>query len=133
MSTAFKLEQHPVHLGLGASAEKLPAFDGTMDWYERYGRDFANDDGAEGRLIAVHQFDEDWPTWEIHPVGAELVYVISGAMTLIQEIADEHVEVALAAGDAAINPPGVWHTAKVPSSCSALFVTAGQGTLNEVR
>ena len=42
-------------------------------------------------------------------------------------------ELVIAAGQAAINPPGVWHTAKVGEPTTALFITAGEGTLNEVR
>lgn len=73
------------------------------------------------------------PAHEVHPNGDELVYVISGKLTLIQDIDGEHRAVQLAAGDAAINPPGVWHTAKVAEPVTALFITAGEGTLNEVR
>ena len=125
--SAFELAKNPVHLGLGATAEQLPEFDGTMEWYQRYGAAHGSD-GKEGRLVAVHSFTGDWPTWEIHPVGAELVYVISGHMTLIQEDPDgTRREVELAAGQAAINPPGVWHTAKIAEPTTALFITAGEG------
>ena len=130
--SAFKLSETPVHLGLGSTAEQLPPFDGSMQWFERYGAAHSQD-GAEGRLVAVFTFTSDWPTWEIHPNGAELVYVISGKLTLIQDIEGEHRSLQLAAGDAAINPPGVWHTAKVCEPTTALFITAGEGTRNEVR
>ena len=131
--TAFDLGKTPVHLGLGATVERLPEFDGTMEWYQRYGQAHASD-GKEARLVSVHTFTSDWPTWEMHPVGAELVYVFAGRMTLIQEDPDgTRREVVLAAGQAAINPPGVWHTAKVSETTTALFITAGEGTLNEVR
>ena len=33
----FDLARHPVHLGLGATVEHLPEFDGSPQWYERYG------------------------------------------------------------------------------------------------
>lgn len=129
----FELGRNPVHLGLGATAEVLPVFDGTMDWYMRYGQAHGSD-GAEGRLVTVHTFTEDWSTWEMHPKGAELVYVIEGSLTLVQESPEgERVEHELRAGQAAINPPGVWHTAKVAERATALFITAGEGTQNEVR
>jgi hypothetical protein len=69
--TAFELSRNPVHLGLGATVRRLEPFDGSMEWYERYGASVAGD-GAEGRLVAVHRFDADWPTWEMHPKGEEL-------------------------------------------------------------
>jgi uncharacterized cupin superfamily protein len=64
-------------------------------------------------------------------MGAELVYVISGKMTLVQDDEGKRIEIELAAGEAAINPPGVWHTAKVSQPTTVLFVTAGLGTRNE--
>ncbi|PRP96929.1 cupin domain-containing protein [Enhygromyxa salina] len=130
--SAFKLSETPVHLGLGATVVRLPPHDGSMEWYERYGAAHASD-GAEGRLVAVHSFDSDWAAWEVHPNGDELVYIISGKMTLIQDVDGEHRAVELSAGDAAINPPGVWHTARVSEPVTALFITAGEGTLHEVR
>ena len=39
--------------------------------------------------------------------------------------------VQLGEGDATVNAPGVWHTADVDGTATALFVTAGTGT--EVR
>jgi uncharacterized cupin superfamily protein len=130
--SVFKLSETPVHLGLGATVEQLPTFDGSMQWYERYAAAHA-DDGAEGRLVSVHTFTSDWATWEVHPNGEELVHVISGKLTLIQDIDGEHRSVQLAAGDAAINPAGVWHTAKTAEPTTALFITAGKGTLHEAR
>ncbi|MCA9619476.1 MAG: cupin domain-containing protein [Myxococcales bacterium] len=126
----FDLAKHPVHLGLGATAVRLRSFERTREWYEDYGEAFA-DDGTEGRLVALHTFTEDWPTWEVHPLGAELVYVIAGKMTLLQSDEGVRTELVLEAGEAAINPPGVWHTAKVSEPTTALFITAGLGTRNE--
>lgn len=130
--SAFDLATTPVHLGLGARAEQLPVFDGSMQWYQRYASEHASD-GPEGRLVTVHSFTENWPSWEMHPKGAELVYVIAGAMTLVQDLDGEHRAIELRAGQAAINPPGVWHTAKVTEHATALFITAGEGTQHEVR
>ena len=130
--SAFDLANTPVHLGLGATVEALPPFDGSMQWYQNYGRAHASD-GPEGRLVALHSFSSDWPTWEMHPKGSELVYIVSGALTLVQEHDGERKSIELRAGQAAINAPGVWHTAKISEPTTALFITAGEGTLNEVR
>jgi quercetin dioxygenase-like cupin family protein len=64
----------------------------------------------------------------MHPKGAELVACVEGTITLHQEIDGEVHLAKLAAGQAIINPPGVWHTADVDGQASALFVTAGVGT-----
>lgn len=117
-----------VHLGLGASSSVLDVFDGTSEWYQRYSEEHAAD-GAEGRLVTVHSFSSDWPHWEVHPKGTELVYMVSGSMTLLQKAPKSDVtETELHAGEYAINSAGVWHTAKVSAPCTALFITAGQGT-----
>jgi len=107
--------------------EPLDEFDGTPAWYERYGVDHASD-GIEGRVVSFHTFTEPWTTWEMHPNGAELVACVDGQITLHQEIESADCVVALDAGQAIINPPGVWHTANVEARASALFVTAGAGT-----
>jgi len=98
-----------------------------MDWYEAYGRRHGGD-GVEGRLVSMYTFSEPWDSWEMHPAGSELVVCTQGTVTLIQEIDGEHRRVTLTAGDAVVNPPGVWHTADVDGACTALFITAGLGT-----
>jgi quercetin dioxygenase-like cupin family protein len=127
---AFDIRQFPVHLGLGARAEQLEQFDGSPDWYQRYGEAHAAD-GVEGRLVSMHSFGESWDTWEMHPKGDELVLCVSGSVVLHQEIGDNRHTVELQAGEAVINPPGAWHTADVTAPCTCVFVTAGEGT--EVR
>ena len=123
----FPLAEFPVHLGLGATVVRLDRFTGTPDWYERYGERFAAD-GREGRLVSLHTFTEPWDSWEVHPNGEELVVCTDGSITLHQELDGAVRTVTLAAGDAVVNPPGVWHTADVDASATALFITAGEGT-----
>jgi mannose-6-phosphate isomerase-like protein (cupin superfamily) len=123
----FRLEEYPVHLGLGATVVVQERYDGAMSWYERYGARHA-DDGVEGRLVSMHTFDSSWDSWEMHPHGAELVVCTAGELTLHQEIGGEVRVVTLGTGDALVNPPGVWHTADVVGTATALFVTAGAGT-----
>lgn len=128
----FELAKFPIHLGLGATAVVQPEFTGDMAWYESYGQRVA-DDGVESRLVAMHTFSEPWPTWEVHPKGHEVVICVSGRLTLHQERDEGTVSVVLEPGQAAINPPGVWHTADVDEPTTALFITAGLGTENRPR
>ena len=53
---------------------------------------------------------------------------VAGSVVLHQEIDGEDRTVELRAGEAVINPAGVWHTADVSGSCTAVFITAGRGT-----
>jgi mannose-6-phosphate isomerase-like protein (cupin superfamily) len=128
--TAHLLETHPIHLGKAGSAEPQPEFpcdERAMQWYMDYGDRHA-EDGAEGRLVSCFRFTEDWASWEVHPAGAEVVVCIDGSMTLIQEIGGEEVRTTLAAGEYAINPPGVWHTADIDGQATGFFITTGEGT-----
>ena len=129
----LRIADHPIHLGLGASAVPQPAFGGGMAWYEAYGARHGGD-GAEGRLVATHRFIESWDSWEMHPAGDEVVLCLSGAMTLHQEFPDGRTAaVTIAAGEYAVNPPGVWHTADIDDEAEALFITAGMGTTHRPR
>jgi quercetin dioxygenase-like cupin family protein len=128
-----KLSENPVHLGLGATAEIQPTYTGDMAWYEAYSKNNASD-GAEGRLVTLHSFNESWTSWEMHPLGSEVVLCTQGRIILIQELADGALNtVTLNAGEYAINPPGVWHTADVEGEATALFITAGAGTEHRER
>jgi mannose-6-phosphate isomerase-like protein (cupin superfamily) len=130
--SAPRLEERFIHLGLGARAVEEPPFAG-MEWYEAYGARHA-DDGAEGRLVSQYTFTESWTSWEMHPAGDEVVICVAGLMLLVQEHPDGRiVETPLAAGEYAINPAGVWHTADVTGSATAIFITAGEGTQHKAR
>lgn len=126
--SVFKLEDRPIHLGLGATSHVLPQFTGEMQWYEDYGK-LHGSDGYEGRLVSMHTFTKSWDEWEIHPNGSEVVICLAGEMRMIQEAKDGSlVTVDLKAGEYIINPPGIWHTADIETSATALFITAGEGT-----
>lgn len=130
--SAPRLEEAFIHLGLGATAVPQPPFSG-MEWYEQYGERHGAD-GAEGRLVSQHTFTEDWPGWEVHPNGSEVVICTHGSMVLTQEFPDgSRKKIALGPGEYAINPPGVWHIADIEESATAVFITSGEGTEHRPR
>lgn len=132
VADAPRLEEHFIHLGLGATAVPQPPFNG-MAWYEGYGARHGAD-GTEGRLVSMYTFTESWGSWEMHPTGAEVVICTAGEMTLTQEFPDGHVEkLSVRAGEYAINPPGVWHIADISAPATAVFITAGEGTQHRPR
>ena len=127
MSEAFDLSEVFVHLGLGATATPLPDFSWAPECVAAYQERFA-DDGADGRLVCVLAQDKTWNSWERHPAGEEVVILLSGRVDLVQELdGGEHV-VEMRPGQAVINPPGVWHTARVHEPGVGLFITPGRGT-----
>ncbi len=128
----MRLADSFIHLGLGATAVSQPPFDG-MEWYAAYAARHGAD-GFEGRLVSEHGFSQDWPHWEMHPHGAEVVICTQGAMVLRQEFPDgRRVTAELGPGDYAINPPGVWHIADIADRATAIFITAGAGTEHRPR
>lgn len=130
---ASKIALNPIHLGLGATAEVLPDFTGSMDWYMDYAARTASD-GAEGRLVSMHTFSEPWGVWEMHPKGSEVVVCTNGSVTLIQEMPDgSEKKIVLMTGEYAINEAGVWHTADVNEEATVMFITAGMDTEHRAR
>lgn len=125
------LTHRPVHLGRGATAVSEPEFTG-IEWYMGYMQRHEGD-GTEGRLVSMFSFDASWDSWEVHPLGHEVVICTAGEITLIQEIDGKEVRTTLHPGEYAINAPGVWHTADVKEHATAVFITAGAGTQNRPR
>lgn len=85
--------------------------------------------GSEkGRLLSVLPMESDWTTWEMHPAGDEILFMLEGWATFILDLPGGSKEVALGAGRLLVVPTGVWHTAKVAEPARLLAITAGQGT-----
>lgn len=130
--TAFDLTQTHVHLSIDGSATVLPDFQWNPEALAAYGERFAAD-GDAGRIVCAFDQPASWDSWERHPAGEEIVVLLSGRVDLLQEVDGEVRRVPLQPGEAAVNPPGVWHTADVHVPGMALFVTPGQGTEHKPR
>jgi len=128
----FDLSQVYVHLGLGSRAEALPDFAWSEEYLRRYEAGHEAD-GDEGRLVMIGPGEATWTSWERHPAGDEVVVVLSGHQTLIQDVDGKERRIELRAGQAVINPRGVWHTADVHEPGSVLFITPGRGTEHRPR
>ena len=104
----------------------------TQDLYERLDREFG---GFRGHvLVALHGFEADWPTWERHPAGDEIVVLLAGRAEFILDRPGGEERVVLARpGQFVIVPRGTWHTARIAEHAEMLFITPGEGTQNEVR
>lgn len=92
---------------------------------ERFG------DFAGSSLISSFSFEDDWPSWEVHPHGDEFVCLLAGDVEMTLALADGDQTVHLdQPGSFVIVPKGTWHTAKVNAPTRMLFVTPGQDTEN---
>ena len=108
-----------------ASIEPLPV---GSDFWQRIGRGELGSFHHE-YLVTSHAFDTDWPTWEMHPAGDEIVCLLSGAVTFVLEREGREEEIVLD-GPAryVVVPRGTWHTARARGPARMLFITAGEGT-----
>lgn len=120
---AFDLATTYVHLadgGTGAAVEVGPTF-----WQDL----MTGKTDYPGRLAMVGTFESDWPHWEMHPAGEELIYLLSGAVDVLLDDGETTRTLALRPdAPCLLMPRGVWHRFTVVEPGAALFVTAGEGT-----
>jgi mannose-6-phosphate isomerase-like protein (cupin superfamily) len=112
---------------LGPHGEAVPV-DVTPTLYEDLGRRF---DGFKGHhLVSEYRFNANWPTWEMHPAGDEIVCLLEGEAVFVLERRDgtEDIIELNSAGSYVIVPKGTWHTARIADSARMLFITPGEGT-----
>ena len=82
-------------------------------------------------LVSCFEFAADWPTWERHPAGDEIVVLLSGKVTLLLRTAKGDTRIELSQmGSFVIVPRDTWHTARAAEPTRMLFVTPGEGTEN---
>jgi mannose-6-phosphate isomerase-like protein (cupin superfamily) len=83
---------------------------------------------THGRLLSMIPMDTTWTNWEMHPAGDEILFLVSGKLSLVLEESGEERIVELTAGKLAIVPRGVWHTARISEPCTLLALTDGHDT-----
>jgi mannose-6-phosphate isomerase-like protein (cupin superfamily) len=83
---------------------------------------------SDGRMVSAYRMEADWPNWEMHPAGDEVLILLKGKMTLVLEEGSAEKLIKLTKGKAAIVPKGIWHTAKMSAPITLLAITAGAGT-----
>jgi quercetin dioxygenase-like cupin family protein len=128
------LTNRPIHLSRDGAASSEPPFDDPA-WFDAYDVRHGGDI-AGARLVTQFRFTESWASWELHPKGDEIVLCTEGTITLLQQSANGHEErITLCAGEYALNPQGVWHTADIAPGAvaSCVFITPGEGTEHRQR
>lgn len=125
--TAIDLLTTPLHLGLGCRARPVDGFAFDPAVLRAYGEAVA-DDGVEGRLVVVIDQEGPGDHWERHPAGDEVVVCLSGAVTVVREAGELTERVVLRAGEATVNPAGVWHAVDADGPARLLTITPGLGT-----
>ena len=104
----------------------------TPTIYEELDKRF---DQFKGRLlVSCFSFDSDWPSWEIHPAGDEIVCLLSGDVRMVLDHNGVEEIIHLRdPGSFVIVQKGTWHTARTSIPTTMLFVTPGEGTQNKPR
>ena len=82
-------------------------------------------------LVTLHTYSDNWPQWEMHPNGDEVVCLISGAVDFVLgDDARSRTVQLRGAGEYVVVTRGTWHTARPLVASTLLFITAGEGTLH---
>jgi mannose-6-phosphate isomerase-like protein (cupin superfamily) len=122
MSKAFTLNSTYVNLRPDDSATTLKG--GRRFWANIAKRTDLND----GRLLGTTSQKSDWPIWERHPGGDEILILLSGELELVLETRAGERRTKLKAGQSFVVPRGIWHRALVKKPGELLFITPGAGT-----
>lgn len=128
----FDLASSPIHLGSDEVAVPQPDFGFDGPAFESYIAAHCKP-GAPGRLVMIETTPGNWPAWECHTEGDEIVIVLEGRGDFIQLIDGEERRTPVGPGSALINPIGVWHTADVTESLKAIYITPCPGTESRPR
>lgn len=88
-------------------------------------------DLATGRLVMASIVTADWPTWEMHPEGDEIIQVDQGAVRIHVDGDDEPTVVQ--APSLVVMPAGAWHTMDVVEPARVITITWGAGTQHRPR
>jgi mannose-6-phosphate isomerase-like protein (cupin superfamily) len=80
----------------------------------------------DGFTVGAAELTGDSPhDGEMHPDGDELLYLVSGAVTVALELAAGDRLVDLGAGDAVVVPKGVWHKITMREPGRLIHITPG--------
>lgn len=84
--------------------------------------------GHQDLMVTKFAYRENWPTQEMHPLGDEIITLMSGEVEYILSPGPEEECVRMKAGEMIVIPKGTWHTALVISQAVAQHILMGQGT-----
>ncbi len=125
MKETFLTDLMQTYLSLKKSGE-IEKLEGGDKFWSKSGEEL--DKLGEDWLITEFSFDEDWKSWEMHPNGEEIVYLLSGAMDLILEKNENRETIELREKGLVVIPRQTWHTAKVLKPSKMLIITLGKET-----
>jgi mannose-6-phosphate isomerase-like protein (cupin superfamily) len=115
LSTPFDLSQMVVGLCRNGNAQVVPQAQGPPA-------------RIEGLTVGAPVMDGPAPhAGEMHPDGDELLFVVSGRLSVYLEDQGGERELRLAAGEAVVVPRGVWHRVVPLETSQLVHITPGPG------
>ncbi len=84
-------------------------------------------------LVGVYPFAADWPHWEMHPKGHEVLVFLEGRLEMTLEEGGERRTVEAGAGRDHQGRTGAWHIARIIEPGQMLGITFGDGTEHRPR
>ena len=95
---------------------------------EAFWRNIGHDPDIKGTLVTVGTGTGDWPRWEMHPQGDEILVLLEGRLTVVLDQDGSQRQVEMSAGATLLVPMGAWHRFVTQEDVRMLFVTYGAGT-----
>jgi mannose-6-phosphate isomerase-like protein (cupin superfamily) len=83
---------------------------------------------VRGTLVAVFTGEGDWPHWEMHPQGDEVLVLLEGSMRMVFDRPHEPEILFMAPGTTVVVPAGVWHRGLDQRGAKLMAITYGAGT-----
>ena len=123
--TPIDLEQVFLALSPDGRADQMPG--------EHFGERLSHAPADMAYLVGVHPFTEDWPHWEMHPKGHEILVFIEGRLEMTLEQDGQRRVVEAGPGSTLVIPPGAWHIARIIEPGRMLGITYGEGTEHRPR
>lgn len=115
-------------------SDRAPAIEGGEAFWQQLMSGRFTDPKVEalskgGWLVSRFVHEGDWPHWEMHPHGDEVLTCLDGALTFVLEGEEGATEeVRLTAGRTLVMPAGTWHRGLGRGPATILAITAGAGT-----
>ena len=118
--TAFELESVFLSLNGQGVATNLPG--------EHFGERLGQAPADMAYLVGAYPMTADWPHWEMHPRGHEVLVMLEGRLEMTLDQDGSVRTVMMEPGATLVIPPGAWHVAKVLEPGKLIGITYGEGT-----
>ena len=120
MSDVLDLEQAFLSLTGSGRADELAG--------EHFGVRLSKAPPDMAYLVGVYPFADDWPHWEMHPRGHEVLVFLEGRIEMTLEEDGRRRVVEAGPGQTLMIPPGARHIARILEPGRMLGITFGEGT-----